>query len=269
MKEEENMAKFDSDTLNHIRELFDNDYYIIEKGRIYKKHIAKHYHVSINGVQYKLTPELILQCTNPLKTCLLEEKTKHYFKGLDGEVLKEINNRLKTGKLIIKLDKMYQSMDSKHERGYIYFDITHKGIAYRTFAHRIIYYITCGIWDDEKVINHKDGNKSNNKIKNLELISQFENLVYYFAKEKRFSPSIVMDSKLKAKYKLTDEQYDHLKNETYNAFREYGLAHYNESHYMYSLCKDFDTPEEYVKHETEYEKKYNKLQKKNLKQSMK
>ena len=44
------------------------------------------------------------------------------------------------------------------------------------YVHRVVYYLHYGIWSDRKmVINHKDNNRSNNRIDNLELIDSIEN----------------------------------------------------------------------------------------------
>jgi hypothetical protein len=45
-----------------------------------------------------------------------------------------------------------------------------------TVAHRVIYFLCCGVWSDRKnQIDHIDGNKANNKIENLRLISRAQN----------------------------------------------------------------------------------------------
>ena len=54
-----------------------------------------------------------------------------------------------------------------------YWVLEFKGKAYRT--HRIVYELHFGTIPDTLVINHKDGNKSNNCITNLEALSQREN----------------------------------------------------------------------------------------------
>lgn len=45
------------------------------------------------------------------------------------------------------------------------------------YIHRIMGYVWLGLEDDDKrVVNHKDGNKLNNKLDNLELVSQSYNV---------------------------------------------------------------------------------------------
>jgi hypothetical protein len=46
-------------------------------------------------------------------------------------------------------------------------------------THRVVYYLHYGIWSDRKmVVNHKDSNRSNNSIDNLEMISLYENVIH-------------------------------------------------------------------------------------------
>lgn len=47
---------------------------------------------------------------------------------------------------------------------------------YHFMEHRVIWYFTYGSFDESLVINHKDFDKTNNHIDNLELVTQFDNV---------------------------------------------------------------------------------------------
>lgn len=50
----------------------------------------------------------------------------------------------------------------------------------KTSIHREVYKAFIGEIENKKVINHIDGNKSNNKISNLEMLSQSENIIHAY-----------------------------------------------------------------------------------------
>lgn len=52
--------------------------------------------------------------------------------------------------------------------------------AYHFMEHRVIWYFCTGSIDENMVINHKDFDRTNNNISNLELISQKDNIAYSF-----------------------------------------------------------------------------------------
>lgn len=64
-----------------------------------------------------------------------------------------------------------QSAGSKNKLGY--FELTFRGKSY--YVHRVIYAIHFNGVDIDKVVDHIDGNSSNNKISNLRQISQRQN----------------------------------------------------------------------------------------------
>ena len=64
-----------------------------------------------------------------------------------------------------------QEAGAKHSKGYII--ISFKGNSY--FAHRIAYYMYHGVDPLENLVDHKYGDKSNNKIKDLRLASNAQN----------------------------------------------------------------------------------------------
>ena len=75
--------------------------------------------------------------------------------------IKKPNNTVKVG----------QEAGSKSSKGYI--KIQFKGHSY--FSHRIAYYMYHGVDPLENLVDHKYGDKSNNKIKDLRLASNAQN----------------------------------------------------------------------------------------------
>lgn len=64
--------------------------------------------------------------------------------------------------------------------GYIEYCLTIKSSKRSILGHRIVYSTYIGELDSEMVINHKDGNKQNNCIENLEQISRSENVKHAY-----------------------------------------------------------------------------------------
>jgi hypothetical protein len=94
-----------------------------------------------------------------------------------------------------------------------YVVITHKGIQY--FAHRVVMALTHGVCPKELQVNHIDGNKLNNSVSNLELVTSLENcghahrtgLVKYRAGEENPS-AILTEEKVLAIYQRLKEGAD-------------------------------------------------------------
>ena len=63
------------------------------------------------------------------------------------------------------------NLNGRNGQGYLKFQID--GIDY--FVHRIIYYMHHGHIDDTMQIDHIDGNKTNNRIENLRLVTHSQN----------------------------------------------------------------------------------------------
>lgn len=67
-------------------------------------------------------------------------------------------------------------------KGYVEFCLSINGNKKSFLGHRIIYEVFKGNIPDNYVINHIDGNKTNNKLENLEAILPSENINYSFYK---------------------------------------------------------------------------------------
>jgi len=151
---------------------------------------------------------------------------------------------------------LYKKYGGTHQRGYKIFSICIDGITYRTFAHRIIYYLHTDIWDENKVINHLDEKKTNNRIENLELINQFENIIYSLRNYEVLYHPCMLDARTKAKYHLDEEKWEIFKREAYSAYRQYVLKENTDN-----VIRGFETLEEYNRHEAEYIERYELIQK--------
>lgn len=83
----------------------------------------------------------------------------------------------KDGKIFnIKKDKEYSQWISRG--GYYRVSLYNKGKGKKYFVHRLVAYKFLNIdleYDGKNLVNHIDGNKKNNKLKNLEIVSQSEN----------------------------------------------------------------------------------------------
>lgn len=73
--------------------------------------------------------------------------------------------------------KTRKAIGFKHE-GYLKVGIRVNGIVKQIRVHRIIYINSYGLPGTDKVINHKDGNKMNNKPENLEAVSFLKNFLH-------------------------------------------------------------------------------------------
>ncbi len=192
------MAKYTLKQLETVKEYFDKGLFIECEGVIYKK-CKERYNFTEENIQYKIAVKKIMN--------YIKDGTWRYKKEKDIAKIKEIiidqfNKKL----IILKNDWLYRRYETTHQRGYKNFWITIDGVEYRTFAHRIIYYLYKGIWDENRVINHLDGVKDNNKIENLELISQFENILHSIITLEMPVHPQDLDGYYKKKFNLTDEQ---------------------------------------------------------------
>lgn len=93
-------------------------------------------------------------------------------KGYEG--LYQVSNlgnvrNLKQNKNLSKID---------NGNGYLYITLRNKGKRKNHYIHRLVAENFIENFDKNKVINHKDYNKKNNNINNLENITQRENIIY-------------------------------------------------------------------------------------------
>ncbi len=92
--------------------------------------------------------------------------------------------------------KLLKPMDNG--KGYLYVFLTKDHVRKRFYVHRLVAKVFMKQFDENKVINHKDYNKKNNNINNLELITQKENVNYSSDNMKKCHK--VKENKLGIKY---------------------------------------------------------------------
>lgn len=67
-----------------------------------------------------------------------------------------------------------------HHTGYHVYTIRQHGVQKQVRAHRFIWECLVGPIPEDKVLNHKDGDKTNNCLDNLECVTQQENTIHAF-----------------------------------------------------------------------------------------
>jgi len=109
----------------------------------------------------------------------------HYIIEETGEILTKIT---RTGK--VSVNNVWRNCVNKRKDGYQYISYKYKKLQ----VHRIIYKKFNGELSDKLVINHIDGNPSNNHIDNLELVTQSKNIEHSYRVLK--NPPIIGYSKI-------------------------------------------------------------------------
>ena len=103
----------------------------------------------------------------------------------------------------LKLTRKYKSLGRLNSGGYKQLTKTIDGVEFNALEHRIIYCYFNGMDDfpSHMTINHINGIKTDNRIENLEMVSQSENLKHAYetnlrkAKKGRFNPSSKLTEK--------------------------------------------------------------------------
>lgn len=122
--------------------------------------------------------------------------------NLDGEIWKNIFNSSKYkisnfGRVLNT--KTNRILKGKQSGGYVRYELTYDGVHKTYLGHRLVYYAfhsDFDIFNISRIINHKDGNKQNNNINNLEECTKSENMLhsYYITKtNKKTRPILQYD----------------------------------------------------------------------------
>lgn len=74
---------------------------------------------------------------------------------------------------------------SNHTSGYVKVDLFQQGRRFTKLVHRLTAYYFVPNPNDEKYVNHLDEDKKNPHAKNLEWVSQSENIKYYYGQRNK------------------------------------------------------------------------------------
>lgn len=80
-----------------------------------------------------------------------------------------VNNN---GKLVLKKEKM---LSSSMVNGYLQYDLYVDGERHKVYAHRLVAQAFILNPENKPDVNHKDGDKTNNNVNNLEWVTKSEN----------------------------------------------------------------------------------------------
>ena len=79
----------------------------------------------------------------------------------------------------------------KHKRGYLLVKFTVNQKAKNFYVHRLVAEAFIENPNSKKEVNHKDGDKTNNRVENLEWCSGFENMIHSYESGLRDMPVLV------------------------------------------------------------------------------
>jgi hypothetical protein len=137
----------------------------------------------------------------------------HYIIKETGEILTKIT---RTGK--VSVNNVWRNCVNKRKDGYQYISYKYKSLQ----LHRVVYRKFKGELNDRLVINHIDGNPSNNHIDNLELVTQSKNVEHSYRVLK--NPPVIGSSKINKQ--IADEiRKEYAENKNFLAIcKKYSLA---------------------------------------------
>lgn len=144
--------------------------------------------------------------------------TKEIYKGVlelnkNGRLHRVIDNS--KNKIIRERKRI---IDLKMPNGYMRALIKIKKKNYQIYMHRLVWFWYYGELPNDAEINHKDGNKANNKIENLEMITHRENIRHAYENN-------LIKSKWESKSsKLTREDYERIDSLSKSKIRTIDIA---------------------------------------------
>ena len=132
-----------------------------------------------------------------------ESRYKINVNGLVKSIPIRVNCR--GGKTRLTKEKDISTFRTSH--GYLAVGLTNGNEVKRQYLHRLIYSHFVSDIPEGMVINHIDGNPSNNSINNLEVVSQRDNVRHYFNSKKR-NVGVRLDNPQRGKRKYRASIWD-------------------------------------------------------------
>lgn len=160
------------------------------------------------------------------KNILSVFKTGKYFCTKDGRVFSRANCH---NKPIDKTKTPKEMALQVTKCGYLATTIRYApGKAYLNTVHQLVFLYFNGPYDHKKTINHKDGNKKNNRLSNLELVTHSENMKHAY----RNGLKIAGTGNHSPNHKLTEDIVRKIRKEYKfknggELARKYGTTHFN------------------------------------------
>lgn len=133
------------------------------------------------------------------KQIFIENEPTTYYITEDGR----LHNR--------KTNNWYKGSDSA---GYLKYDLRWKNKKYAKFAHRLVAEAYIPNPNELPIVNHKDGNKRNNTIENLEWVSSSENLIHAYNTNLKATDNGVKN-RIAFNGSLPDEEWKQFKDTTF------------------------------------------------------
>lgn len=118
-----------------------------------------------------------------------------YYITDDGKVFSEMRGTRKELKL------------KKYRHGYLGVCLRKNNKSYYPQTHRLVVEHFLSTWDPKLCVNHMDGNKKNNKVDNLEMVTQRENLIHAHKLGLNWSPCLKGEDAGQAKLTNQDAKY--------------------------------------------------------------
>ena len=137
------------------------------------------------------------------KQVFINGKETLYYVSKTGDVISLYKNRVKRLKVFQTIIKPKKC--KKRRQGYLYVKLTINGKSKAAFIHRLVATAYIPNPENKPEVNHKDGNKHNNYINNLEWATSKENKKH--ARENKLSNYAQCEQCGRAKYKNKEIEY--------------------------------------------------------------
>jgi hypothetical protein len=99
---------------------------------------------------------------------------------MESKVYKENYIVYSDGRVWSKTKNCFMKLNY-NKNGYVYISLTHNGVREGISIHRLIAQLFIPNPNNKKTVNHKDGNKLNNNVNNLEWMTHSENIKHAFS----------------------------------------------------------------------------------------